>query len=43
MELKPGMSRGSGHSSRVFSVKFHPDDSNVIVSGGWVRDPLSLQ
>lgn len=37
MELKPGMARGSGHSSRVFSVKFHPDDPNIIVSGGWVR------
>ena len=37
MELKPGMARGSGHSSRVFSVKFHPDDPNVVVSGGWVR------
>ncbi len=40
-ELKPGMARGSGHSSRVFSVKFHPDDSNVIVSGGWVSALLS--
>lgn len=37
VELKPGMARGSGHSSRVFSVKFHPEDSNVVVSGGWVR------
>ncbi|CAM9619385.1 unnamed protein product [Ectocarpus sp. 4 AP-2014] len=35
VELKPGMARGSGHSSRVFSVKFHPDDSNTLVSGGW--------
>eukprot|EP00752_Nemacystus_decipiens_P010899 g9687.t1 len=35
VELKPGMARGSGHSSRVFSVKFHPDDPNMIVSGGW--------
>eukprot|EP00903_Cladosiphon_okamuranus_P016623 g15331.t1 len=35
VELKPGMARGSGHSSRVFSVKFHPDDSNMVVSGGW--------
>lgn len=39
VELKPGIAKGSGHSSRVFSVKFHPDDSNVIVSGGWVRAP----
>lgn len=38
VELKPGMARGAGHSSRVFSVKFHPDDSNTIVSGGWVSN-----
>jgi COMPASS component SWD3 len=24
-----------GHSSRVYSVKFHPQDDNVLVSGGW--------
>ncbi|CAN0317356.1 unnamed protein product, partial [Scytosiphon promiscuus] len=35
VELKPGIARGSGHSSRIFSVKFHPDDPNIIVSGGW--------
>ncbi|CAM9570081.1 unnamed protein product [Sphacelaria rigidula] len=34
-ELKPGLGRGSGHSSRVFSVKFHPQNSNILVSGGW--------
>lgn len=36
-----------GHSNRVFSVKFYPDDPNVFLSGGWdgmiflwdVRDP----
>lgn len=38
MELKPGIARGSGHSSRIFSVKFHPDDPNIIVSGGWVGE-----
>ena len=26
-----------GHSNRVFSVKFHPDDANILVSGGWDR------
>ena len=36
VELKPGLAKGAGHSSRIFSVKFHPDDPNVIVSGGWV-------
>ncbi|CAN0007838.1 unnamed protein product [Pylaiella littoralis] len=35
VDLKPGIGRGAGHSSRVYSVKFHPDDSNVVVSGGW--------
>ncbi|TMW61767.1 hypothetical protein Poli38472_010830 [Pythium oligandrum] len=25
----------AGHSNRVFSVKFFPDDDNVLVSGGW--------
>jgi WD40 repeat protein len=24
-----------GHSNRVFSLKYHPDDPNVVVSGGW--------
>ncbi|KAJ1496403.1 WD40-repeat-containing domain protein, partial [Baffinella frigidus] len=25
----------SGHSNRVFSVKFSPDDDNVVLSAGW--------
>ncbi|CAI2369344.1 unnamed protein product [Moneuplotes crassus] len=24
-----------GHSNRIFSLKFHPNDSNILVSGGW--------
>lgn len=24
-----------GHSNRIFSVKFNPNDSNMLVSGGW--------
>lgn len=24
-----------GHANRIFSIKFNPDDPNVIVSGGW--------
>jgi COMPASS component SWD3 len=23
------------HSNRIFSVKFNPEDNNVLVSGGW--------
>ncbi|KAI8910168.1 WD40-repeat-containing domain protein [Gorgonomyces haynaldii] len=25
----------AGHSNRIFSVKFHPKDVNLLVSGGW--------
>lgn len=25
----------SGHSNRIFSAKFLPEDSNVVISGGW--------
>lgn len=35
MEMKEGSKFLPGHSNRVFSVKFHPDDPNVLVSGGW--------
>jgi COMPASS component SWD3 len=24
-----------GHSNRVFSIKFNPDDENILLSGGW--------
>lgn len=24
-----------GHSMRVYSVKFHPHNDNVLISGGW--------
>lgn len=43
-ELGPGrLSRGTGavqtaplgHTNRVFAVKFHPSDSNTLLSGGW--------
>lgn len=25
----------TGHSNKIFVVKYHPDDNNVFVSGGW--------
>lgn len=27
--------RMQGHTGRVFCTKFHPDDANVVISGGW--------
>ena len=24
-----------GHNNRIFAVKYKPDDSNMLVSGGW--------
>ena len=24
-----------GHGRRIFAVKFHPENNNVLVSGGW--------
>jgi WD40 repeat protein len=24
-----------GHTNRIFSLKFHPDDHNMLLSGGW--------
>eukprot|EP00792_Barthelona_sp_PAP020_P012592 TRINITY_DN7323_c0_g1_i1.p1 TRINITY_DN7323_c0_g1~~TRINITY_DN7323_c0_g1_i1.p1 ORF type:complete len:388 (-),score=69.92 TRINITY_DN7323_c0_g1_i1:19-1182(-) len=24
-----------GHSNRIFSLKFHPQDTNMLISGGW--------
>ena len=25
----------SGHSNRIFAIKYHPSDENIVVSGGW--------
>ena len=27
--------KSSGHSNRIFSAKFHPKDSNAVLSAGW--------
>ena len=35
LDLKIGGKNLPGHSSRIFSVKFHPQDQNVLLSGGW--------
>jgi WD40 repeat protein len=24
-----------GHSNRIFTCKFHPNDENIVLSGGW--------
>lgn len=29
-----------GHNNRIFSLKFMPDDPNIIVSGGWDQNVL---
>lgn len=26
---------GKAHASRVFTIRWHPDDPNVLLSGGW--------
>jgi COMPASS component SWD3 len=35
-EMKSGAGRVTpGHSNRVFSLKFRPEDPSIIISGGW--------
>ena len=33
--LLPGDNPNVGHVQRIFALKFHPDDNNVFISGGW--------
>ena len=35
VNLEGGGSGSPGHSNRVFCVKFDPENSNIVVSGGW--------
>ncbi|CDW81377.1 wd repeat protein [Stylonychia lemnae] len=37
LDMKIGGKNLPGHSSRVFSVKFNPQEPNMIISGGWDR------
>jgi len=34
-ELEGGGSGAPGHSNRVFCVKYDPEDTNLLCSGGW--------
>lgn len=36
-DLKSIDSHNPGHANRIFAVKFHPQDSNMALSGGWDR------
>jgi COMPASS component SWD3 len=35
VELSGGMWQYPGHANRIFSIKFNPDDPNIILSAGW--------
>lgn len=35
VELAAGFMQNPGHSNRIFSLKYHPDDVNVLISGAW--------
>ena len=30
-----------GHNNRIFSVKYKPDDPNIIVSGSWDQNVMN--
>jgi WD40 repeat protein len=35
--LKETNLKNDGHKNKIFSVKTHHEDSNIVVSGGWDR------
>jgi WD40 repeat protein len=35
--MKIGGKNLPGHSNRIFVIKYHPSEENIIVSGGWDR------
>lgn len=35
VEFQPGGAVSQGHSNRIFSVKYNPQDPNILISGGW--------
>lgn len=35
VELTGGMWQYPGHANRIFSIKFNPEDPNIILSAGW--------
>ncbi len=37
VEMKVGGKNLPGHSNRIFALKFHNQDPNVLISGGWDR------
>ena len=37
------MKETAGHSNRVFSLKYHPEDPNIILSGGWDNTAPGIQ
>ena len=38
--LQPGKHETLGHQNRVYSVKYLPDNENMLVSGGWDHNVL---
>lgn len=35
--MQEGPGHHPGHANRIFALKFHPQDPNILISGGWDR------